>query len=136
MDFSDFSDSLDSADFSASPASPASPASQRSPAPLSWSEFSANDQLKSPPVATDEVVEDAPDENPDEVEDGPGEQGSEDLLGDEGALVGLEAQDDDGPDVGAGKMWKLVTKELCFKPEYANDVKEQPGNQKVCLTFS
>ena len=114
MDFSDFSDSLDSADFSASPASPASPASQRSPAPLSWSEISANDQLRAPPVAADEVVEDAPDENPDKVEDSPSEQRGKDLLGDEGALVGLEAQDDDGPDVGAGKMWKLVTKRTRF----------------------
>ena len=102
---------MDSSDFSASPASPAS---QRSPAPLSWSEFSANDQLKSPPVATDEVVEDAPDENPDKVEDSPSEQRGKDLLGDEGALVGLEAQDDDGPDVGAGKIRRLVTKRNRF----------------------
>ena len=89
---------MDSSDFSPSPAS------QRSPAPLSWSEISANDQLRAPPVAADEVVEDAPDENPDEVEDGPGEQRGEDLLADEGALVGLQAQDDDAADVGAEKI--------------------------------
>ena len=103
-------------DFSASPASPAS---QRSPAPLSWKLISANvekaeDQLRSLPVTADEVVEDAPDKNPDEVKGGPGEERGKDLLGDEGALVGLEAQDDDGPDVGAGKMWKLVTKRTRF----------------------
>ena len=90
-------------DFSASPASPAS---QRSPAPLSWSEISANDQLRAPPVAADEVVEDALDENPDKVEDSPGEQRGKDLLADEGSLVGLEAQDDDPADIGAGKMWE------------------------------
>jgi len=59
---------------------------------------------KSPPVAADEVVEDAPDKNPDEVENGSSEEGGEDLLADEGALVGLQAQDDHAPDVGAGKM--------------------------------
>ena len=59
---------------------------------------------KSPPVSAHEIVEDAPDKNPDEVEDGSGEQGGEDLLADEGALVGLEAQDDDAADVGAGKI--------------------------------
>ena len=99
---------MDSSDFSPSPAS------QRSPAPLSWSEISANDQLRSLPVTADEVVEDAPDENPDKVEGSPGEQRGEDLLADEGALVGLEAQDDDGPDVGAGKIRRLVTKRNRF----------------------
>ena len=58
-----------------------------------------------PPVAAHEVVEDALDENPDKVEDGPSEDGGEDLLADEGALVGLEAQDDDPADVGAAKIW-------------------------------
>ena len=81
-------------------------------------------QLRSPPVAADEVVEDAPDENPDEVEDSPGEQRGKDLLADEGALVRLEAQDDDGPDVGAEKMWKLVTKRhlLLGKPSFKKPV--------------
>ena len=59
---------------------------------------------KSPPVAADEVVEDAPDKNPNEVENSSSEQGGEDLLTDEGALVGLQAQDDHAADVGAGKI--------------------------------
>ena len=64
------------------------------------------DQLRFPPVAADEVVEDAPDKNPDEMENRSGEQRGKDLLRDKGALVRLEAQDDDGPDVGAGKNCK------------------------------
>ena len=43
-------------------------------------------KIRSPPVAAHEVVEDASDKNPDEVENGSGEQRGEDLLADEGAL--------------------------------------------------
>ena len=92
---------------------------------------------KSPPVAAHEVVEDAPDKNPDEVENGSGEQRGEDLLADEGALVGLEAQDDDAADVGAEKISEVWSKESSHSiPENANDVKEKPGNQKVGFAFS
>ena len=63
-----------------------------------------------PPPAYHEVIEDAFDKEPNNVERSPGDERREDLVGGKGPQVGLESQDDDAADVRTGnrKSWNLI----------------------------
>ena len=69
-----------------------------------------HDLIQAPPPAYHEVIEDAFDEEPNNVERSPSEERREDLVGGERPQVGLESQDDDAANVSfkGHKMSKLI----------------------------